>query len=797
MFVDRVKLKIKKTKSPEIKRYEKKKAKPKLKPIDKSRYHGKKTEPYEYYEPPTFNTNSGGHWSEYNSLLDPNMVNYFGRPDIEFLLSFEDEQKRIKYKKNRKQRYQKRHEYKNLKKERRVKKVIDFIEKENDKVRPPPTYYAHMHRDEIRAAKIERRRKRMMRKQYKKLTEYELSYILAFVPLRKALLIAQCVFEISDTLTFYQLMIHTHISPFIHHQIMTLSPSASPSSREYNKLQQLEDIKFKFKQLFKKKYHQQHVYAAVRARPEILDEPNYSLLTFNYNKKTIALKQPQDILSEQDSLLYTHRTDDEFAADESIQFHTPTNKSPLPPQHLQLTPPQRNYHTRSPIEIPYDSPRYAEPSLSSIIYGPYSDIFWSHSLSMENNVMSTMQDVCQPIVSQLMDACMIHDNGCVFAYGGNKSGKTHNLYGSSSKNGIIKRFGEAVFRHYSPNEVTMHVSQIQIIDNMVTDLLNPGQIVHIEHDLIHGPHLENLVILQLKSYQEFSKVVDLARQENYSHHNSKMVKNRYENTQYRHTVFFVSIISNENNFPISTIAFVDLADCMTEEYQLDFQNLQYVLIERRKRAKAKQGTKGEELPFRLSLLTYILQHCLENTSRVMMLGCVNTYNYEQCNNVLEYVSVVKGQYTSQTTCPNSPNMPTSRASSSSTFRHTKKKKKKKKETKKKKEIKKKKPRRRASDLPGLKTRSKTRGSFRRASHTGYVNKNHHHLASHSKRRPSSQAKVIEIQDRNTAIIQNKVNIQRELNPLHPSYYENLNKYVAATTSLLPPIKNQSFKNHQQ
>ncbi|OAJ39167.1 hypothetical protein BDEG_23034 [Batrachochytrium dendrobatidis JEL423] len=114
---------------------------------------------------------------------------------------------------------------------------------------------------------------------------------------------------------------------------------------------------------------------------------------------------------------------------------------------------------------------------------------------------SITADVYNILASDLVESCMKGINGTIFAYGQTSSGKTHTMMGDESEPGIILLAVENIFRHISKNqdsEFLLRVSYLEIYNEVIRDLLEPGNInlkIHetINRDIFVGNLSEHVV----------------------------------------------------------------------------------------------------------------------------------------------------------------------------------------------------------------------------------------------------------------------------------------------------------------
>ena len=97
-------------------------------------------------------------------------------------------------------------------------------------------------------------------------------------------------------------------------------------------------------------------------------------------------------------------------------------------------------------------------------------------------MQATQEEIFDTVARQMIDTFLDGYNGTIFAYGQTSSGKTHTIEGSGRKfidRGLIPRtlsyiYKEIERRSSSEEEMTVHISYMEIYQDTGYDLLNPG-----------------------------------------------------------------------------------------------------------------------------------------------------------------------------------------------------------------------------------------------------------------------------------------------------------------------------------
>ena len=96
-------------------------------------------------------------------------------------------------------------------------------------------------------------------------------------------------------------------------------------------------------------------------------------------------------------------------------------------------------------------------------------------------MQATQEEIFDTVAKQMIDTFLVGYNGTIFAYGQTSSGKTHTIEGSGRRfkdRGLIPRTLSYIYkeiqRRSDEEEITVHISYMEIYQDMGYDLLNPG-----------------------------------------------------------------------------------------------------------------------------------------------------------------------------------------------------------------------------------------------------------------------------------------------------------------------------------
>jgi kinesin family protein 1 len=250
-------------------------------------------------------------------------------------------------------------------------------------------------------------------------------------------------------------------------------------------------------------------------------------------------------------------------------------------------------------------------------------------------------------------------NVCIFAYGQTGSGKSYTMMGKpeGGEKGIIPRTCEEMFDKIVSNSdpslsFSVEVSYMEIYCEKVRDLLNPkssGNLRVREHSKL-GPYVENLAKLAVTSFANINDLMDEGNKAR-----TVAATNMNETSSRSHAVFTIILTQKKhdsmtglNTEKVSKISLVDLAgserakDTGAEGKRLqEGANINKSLTTLGKviHALAASKKKGDYVPYRDSVLTWLLKENLGGNSKTAMIAAISPahINYEETLSTLRYV----------------------------------------------------------------------------------------------------------------------------------------------------------------
>ncbi|KAK2853485.1 hypothetical protein Q5P01_006146 [Channa striata] len=276
----------------------------------------------------------------------------------------------------------------------------------------------------------------------------------------------------------------------------------------------------------------------------------------------------------------------------------------------------------------------------------------------------------QEVVFQCLGESLLHNafqgyNACIFAYGQTGSGKSYTMMGSGDQPGLIPRLCSALFdrtqiEQREQESFTVEVSYMEIYNEKVRDLLDPKggrQTLRVREHKVLGPYVDGLSRLAVASYKDIESLMSEGNKSR-----TVAATNMNEESSRSHAVFNIILThtlkdlkSGTSGEKVSRLSLVDLAgseraaktgaagERLKEGSNINKSLTTLGLVIS---ALAEQGTaknKNKFVPYRDSVLTWLLKDCLGGNSRTAMVATVSPAadNYEETLSTLRYADRAK------------------------------------------------------------------------------------------------------------------------------------------------------------
>ncbi|XP_077458952.1 kinesin-like protein KIF1B isoform X27 [Stigmatopora argus] len=298
--------------------------------------------------------------------------------------------------------------------------------------------------------------------------------------------------------------------------------------------------------------------------------------------------------------------------------------------------------------------------------------YWSHT-TPQDPCFAAQNQVYNDIGKEMLQHAFEGYNVCIFAYGQTGAGKSYTMMGKQEEGqeGIIPMLCEDLFEkinaHNNKEELSysVEVSYMEIYCERVRDLLNPknkGNLRVREHPLL-GPYVEDLSKLAVTSYTDIADLMDAGNKAR-----TVAATNMNETSSRSHAVFTIVFTQKKHDSEtdlstekVSKISLVDLAGSeradstgATGTRLKEGANINKSLTTLGKvisalaevdnsTSKSKKKKKSDFIPYRDSVLTWLLRENLGGNSRTAMVAALSPadINYDETLSTLRYADRAK------------------------------------------------------------------------------------------------------------------------------------------------------------
>ncbi|XP_034029158.1 kinesin-like protein KIF1B isoform X18 [Thalassophryne amazonica] len=292
--------------------------------------------------------------------------------------------------------------------------------------------------------------------------------------------------------------------------------------------------------------------------------------------------------------------------------------------------------------------------------------YWSHTTA-DDPSFASQNLVYNDIGKEMLAHAFEGYNVCIFAYGQTGAGKSYTMMGKQEEGqeGIIPMLCEDLFEKINEDSnkeelsYSVEVSYMEIYCERVRDLLNPknkGNLRVREHPLL-GPYVEDLSKLAVTSYTDIADLMDAGNKAR-----TVAATNMNETSSRSHAVFTIVFTQRKHDSEtdlstekVSKISLVDLAGSERADSTgakgtrlKEGANINKSLTTLGKVISAlaevsKKKKKTDFIPYRDSVLTWLLRENLGGNSRTAMVAALSPadINYDETLSTLRYADRAK------------------------------------------------------------------------------------------------------------------------------------------------------------
>ncbi|EUC30894.1 hypothetical protein COCCADRAFT_102712 [Bipolaris zeicola 26-R-13] len=288
--------------------------------------------------------------------------------------------------------------------------------------------------------------------------------------------------------------------------------------------------------------------------------------------------------------------------------------------------------------------------------------YWSFDRDAPN--YAGQDNLHEDLGKPLLDNAFQGYNNCIFAYGQTGSGKSYSMMGYGAEYGIIPKICQDMFERIKGMQqdknstCTVEVSYLEIYNERVRDLLNPsnkGNLRVREHPST-GPYVEDLAKLVVQSFSEIENLMDEGNKAR-----TVAATNMNETSSRSHAVFTLTLTQKRHDVEtsmsgerVAKISLVDLAGSERAqstgatgarlkegaEINRSLSTLGRVIAAL---ADQSSGKKKAQVPYRDSILTWLLKDSLGGNSMTAMIAAISPadINFEETLSTLRYADSAK------------------------------------------------------------------------------------------------------------------------------------------------------------
>ncbi|XP_042870513.1 kinesin-like protein unc-104 isoform X12 [Penaeus japonicus] len=296
----------------------------------------------------------------------------------------------------------------------------------------------------------------------------------------------------------------------------------------------------------------------------------------------------------------------------------------------------------------------------------YDYSYWSHNPSDPN--FATQSDVMRDIGIEMLDHAFAGYNVCIFAYGQTGAGKSYTMMGKQEEGheGIIPLICKDMFKKIAnctddELQYSVEVSYMEIYCERVRDLLNPKtQNLRVREHPLLGPYVEDLAKLAVTTFDDINNLIDEGNKAR-----TVAATNMNETSSRSHAVFTMVLTQRRNDTTtkltterVSKISLVDLAGSERADSTgakgtrlKEGANINKSLTTLGKvisalaevTSKPNKKRKAEFIPYRDSVLTWLLRENLGGNSKTAMVAAISPadINYDETLSTLRYADRAK------------------------------------------------------------------------------------------------------------------------------------------------------------
>ncbi|XP_066142639.1 kinesin-like protein Klp98A isoform X2 [Euwallacea fornicatus] len=293
--------------------------------------------------------------------------------------------------------------------------------------------------------------------------------------------------------------------------------------------------------------------------------------------------------------------------------------------------------------------------------------YWSHDDQSET--FASQEMVYEDLGTEVVACAFEGYNACVFAYGQTGSGKTFTMMGSPDNQGLIPRICKALFERMNENSKrsTTHkvqVSYLEIYKERVADLLinqKENASLKVREHPKRGPYVQGLTTRLVANYEHIQECMMKGNS-----HRTTASTNMNDVSSRSHAIFTITFVQASycNGVPRETVSKIHLVDLAGSEradttgatglrlkegahINKSLVTLGSVISTLAELStsdrKDPNGQRKSFIPYRDSVLTWLLKDSLGGNSKTIMIAAISPAdcNYGETLSTLRYANRAK------------------------------------------------------------------------------------------------------------------------------------------------------------
>lgn len=275
------------------------------------------------------------------------------------------------------------------------------------------------------------------------------------------------------------------------------------------------------------------------------------------------------------------------------------------------------------------------------------EFIFDHCVKPNQGNVYLYEQIGEPLLDHALDGY----NVCMFAYGQTGSGKTHSIMGRDEDPGLMHQFVINLFARVAyitkkeHARVKIECSYYEIYNEKIHDLLsNDAKTpLRVREHPVNGPYIVDLSTIECSSYQDVTYWINMAQKRR-----STACTNMNQKSSRSHTIFTLTITQDrelDEEFKQSITSKVNIVDLAGSErthvVNATGERLkESVLINKSLLTLGKvitqlaeydfvRGSSNTYIPYRESVLTWLLKESLGGNSKTTMIATVSPANIHQ------------------------------------------------------------------------------------------------------------------------------------------------------------------------